>query len=122
MTPPTGRKPAAPLPIVTTGIAFDGYRIVKYHGVVRGIIVRSPTIVQGFLGGIMTVFGGRIGSYEKMCEQTRNAAFDHMLQQAAVLGANGIIGIGYDASEVARNAYEVLCYGTAVTIERVATA
>lgn len=115
-------QPVRPIPIVTTGIAFDGYRITKYHGVVRGIIVRSPTIVQGILGGLMTIFGGRIGSYEKMCEQTRNAAFDHMLKQASALGANGIIGIGYDASEVARNAHEVLCYGTAVTIEKLPAA
>jgi uncharacterized protein YbjQ (UPF0145 family) len=104
---------------VTTTFSFEGYRITKYLGVVRGIIVRAPTISQGFLGGLKSIIGGRIGSYTTMCEQTRQQAFDLLIDHAAQLGANAVIGLRFDASEVAskRSATEVLCYGTAVIIE-----
>ena len=103
--------------MVTTSFSFDGYRIAEYKGLVRGIIVRSPTIAQGFVGGLKTVVGGKIGAYTEMCEQTRQQAYEEMLAHAATIGANAIIGIRYDASEVVERSTEVLCYGTAVVIE-----
>jgi uncharacterized protein YbjQ (UPF0145 family) len=101
---------------VTTTFTIDGYRIVDYLGVVRGIIVRSPTITQGFFGGLKSIFGGRIGSYTKMCEQARQQAYELMLDHARERGTNAVIGMRYDASEVVGIATEVLCYGTAVVI------
>ena len=105
--------------VVTTTFHFDGYRIVAYKGIVRGIIVRAPTIAQGIVGGLKSIVGGQIGAYTEMCEQTRQQAYDLMLQHARQLGANAIVGMRYDASEVASkaSATEVLCYGTAVVIE-----
>lgn len=102
--------------MVTTSFSFDGFQIIEYKGLVRGIIVRSPTIPQGFIGGLKTVVGGKIGAYTEMCEQTRQQAYDEMLQHAAAIGANAIIGVRYDASEVVERSTEVLCYGTAVVI------
>jgi uncharacterized protein YbjQ (UPF0145 family) len=103
---------------ITTTFNFDGYEIIEYKGMVRGIIVRSPTIAQGILGGLKNIIGGRIGAYTEMCEQTRQHAFDTMVQHAAELGANAIVGVRYDASEVVHEATEVLCYGTAVVIRK----
>jgi uncharacterized protein YbjQ (UPF0145 family) len=104
---------------VTTTFTIDGYRIKEYKGVARGIIVRSPTIVQGIVGGLKNIIGGRIGAYTEMCEQARQQAFDLLVQHAREMGANAIIGMRYDASEVVSkgSATEVLCYGTAVVIE-----
>ena len=102
---------------VTTTFSFDGFRIKEYKGVVRGIIVRSPTIAQGFLGGLKSIVGGRIGAYTTMCEQAREQAFELLVQHAQQIGANAVIGLRYDASEVVNSATEVLCYGTAVVIE-----
>lgn len=104
---------------VTTTFNFEGYRIKEYKGLVRGIIVRAPTIAQGFFGGLKSLVGGKIGAYTEMCEQARLQAFDMLIQHAQELGANAIIGVRYDSSEVASaaNATEVLCYGTAVVIE-----
>jgi uncharacterized protein YbjQ (UPF0145 family) len=103
----------------TTTFTIEGYRIAKYLGVVRGIIVRAPTIRQGILGGLKSVIGGRIGAYTEMCEQTRQQAYDLLVDHAAAIGANAVVGLRFDASEVASktNATEVLCYGTAVVIE-----
>ena len=103
---------------VTTTFTIEGYRIVKYMGVVRGIIVRAPTISQGIMGGLKTIIGGQIGAYTTMCEQTRQQAYDLLIQHAQELGANAVVGLRYDASDVADRATEVLCYGTAVVIER----
>ena len=105
--------------LVTTTFSFEGYRIKEYKGLVRGIIVRAPTIAQGIVGGLKSIIGGRIGAYTEMCEQTRQQAYELLLQHAAEMGANAIIGMRYDASEVASkvSATEVLCYGTAVVIE-----
>jgi len=105
---------------VTTTLNIDGYRIREYKGVVRGIIVRAPTIAQGILGGLKSIIGGRIGAYTEMCEQARQQAYDLLLQHAAQMGANAVIGFRYDASEVVSkgSATEVLCYGTAVVIEK----
>src|SRR5438093_6104884 len=106
--------------IVSTTFDVQGRRIREYKGVVRGIIVRAPTIAQGFLGGLKSIIGGQIGSYTQMCEQTRQQAYDLLIDHARALGANAIVGLRYDASEIgakASSATEVLCYGTAVVIE-----
>jgi uncharacterized protein YbjQ (UPF0145 family) len=104
---------------VTTTFAFEGYRIKEYKGLVRGITVRSPTIAQGIMGGLKNIIGGQIGAYAEMCEQARQQAYDLLLQHAREAGANAIVGVRYDASEVVSkgSATEVLCYGTAVVIE-----
>ena len=103
---------------VTTTFTVEGYDIVDYKGVVRGIIVRAPTIGQGILGGLKSIIGGRIGAYTDMCEQARQQAYDLLLEHAQAVGANAIVGMRYDASEVAAksSATEVLCYGTAVVV------
>ena len=105
---------------VTTTFTIEGHRIVAYKGVVRGIIVRAPTIAQGILGGLKNIIGGHIGAYTEMCEQAREQAYELLLQHAMELGANAVVGMRYDASEVVSkgSATEVLCYGTAVVIER----
>lgn len=102
---------------VTTTFNIEGYRITRYMGVVRGIIVRAPTIAQGIVGGLKSIIGGRIGAYTEMCEQARQQAYDLLIDHARAVGANAIVGLRYDASEVAKGASEVLCYGTAVVIE-----
>src|SRR5436305_11248448 len=104
---------------VTTTFTIEGYRIKQYMGVVRGLIVRAPTISQGIMGGLKSIIGGRIGAYTEMCEQTRQQAYDLMIDHARALGANTVVGLRFDASEVASktSATEVLCYGTAVVIE-----
>lgn len=103
---------------VTTTFNIDGYGISEYKGLVRGIVVRSPTIAQGILGSLKNIIGGNIGAYTDMCEQTRRQAYDAMLAQARGLGANAVVGVRYDASEVVsrESATEVLCYGTAVVV------
>ena len=103
--------------IATTTFSVEGFRIVEYLGVVRGVIVRSPTISQGFFGGLRTIVGGQIQEYTQMCEQTRQQATQQMMEHARELGANGVVGIGYDASGIGESATEVLCYGTAVRLE-----
>jgi uncharacterized protein YbjQ (UPF0145 family) len=102
--------------IASTTFEIPGYEIIEHRGLVRGIIVRSPTISQGILGGLKNIIGGKIGAYTKMCEQTRVQAYEDMEKHAAELGANAIVGIRYDASSVESKgaAVEVLCYGTAV--------
>jgi uncharacterized protein YbjQ (UPF0145 family) len=105
---------------VTNTFGFEGYQIREYKGIVRGIIVRSPTIAQGILGGLKNIVGGQIGAYTEMCEQARQQAYDLMLEHARQMGANAIVGVRYDASEVVSrgSATEVLCYGTAVVVAR----
>jgi uncharacterized protein YbjQ (UPF0145 family) len=105
---------------VTTTFTIEGYRIREYKGLVRGIVVRSPTLVQGLLGSLKQLVGGRIGAYTEMCEQTREAAYNQMVEHALLLGANAIVGTRYDGSDVTSGsggATEVLCYGTAVVVE-----
>jgi uncharacterized protein YbjQ (UPF0145 family) len=103
---------------VTTTFDIEGYRITEYKGLVRGITVRSPTIAQGFLGGLKSIIGGKIGAYTEMCEQARQHAYDSLVAHAQELGANAIVGVRYDASDVGsqQSAAEVLCYGTAVVV------
>src|SRR5271170_853138 len=121
MTPPPipFQTPFFPPPLTTT-LTVEGYRIVRYLGVVRGLIVRSPTIAQGVLGGLKSIIGGHIGAYTEMCEQTRQQAFELLVQHALSVGANAVVGFRYDASEIGGgrgiSATEVLCYGTAVVI------
>ncbi|MFM7314194.1 MAG: YbjQ family protein [Cyanobium sp.] len=108
-----------PIPVTTT-FELPGFRIRECRGVVRGIVVRSPTLLQGFLGGLKTMIGGRIGAYTAMCEQTREQAYGEMVSHALGLGANAIVGMRYDGSTVetgGNGATEVLCYGTAVVVE-----
>jgi uncharacterized protein YbjQ (UPF0145 family) len=105
---------------VTTTFTIEGYRIVQYLGLVRGIIVRAPTISQGILGGLKSIIGGQIGAYTEMCEQARQNAYDLLIDHARAIGANAIVGLRYDASEIggkSSSATEVLCYGTAVVIQ-----
>lgn len=106
--------------LASTTFTIDGYDITETKGLVRGIIVRSPTISQGILGGLKNITGGRIGAYTTMCEQTRSQAYDYMIAHARELGANAIVGIRYDASSIAPTscAVEVLCYGTAVVVSK----
>lgn len=106
--------------LVTTTFNIEGFKIKEYKGVVRGIVVRSPTIVQGFLGGMKSIVGGHIQAYTEMCEQTREQAYDLCVEHAQMTGANAIIGLRFDASAIGNqgSASEVLCYGTAVVIEK----
>jgi len=102
---------------VTTAFTFDGHRIVSNRGVVRGITVRSRNVVVNIGASIQTLFGGNITLYTQLCERAREEAFQLMLEHAAAMGANAIIGMRYDANDVASGVTEVLAYGTAVVIE-----
>jgi uncharacterized protein YbjQ (UPF0145 family) len=104
--------------MVTTAFTIDGYRIVRNLGVVRGIIVRSRSVFGTIGAGLQTLVGGNITLYTNLCERTRNDAFDLMLQHAAALGGNAVIGARYDATEIMQGVTEVLAYGTAVVVEK----
>ncbi len=103
--------------MVTTAFELPGYRIARNLGVVRGITVRSRSIVGNFLGGIQTIFGGNITIYTELCEQAREETYRDMVKHASHLGANAVIGMRYDATDVMTGLTEVLCYGTAVVVE-----
>jgi uncharacterized protein YbjQ (UPF0145 family) len=107
---------------VTTTFTIEGHEIIDYKGLVRGIIVRSPTNAQGIVGGLKNIIGGKIGAYTEMCEQARRQAYDLLLEHARELGANAVVGVRYDASEVVSSATEVLCYGTAVVVRPISRA
>jgi uncharacterized protein YbjQ (UPF0145 family) len=104
--------------MVTTAFDLDGYRTVRTLGVVRGIIVRSRSLFGTIGAGLQTLIGGNITLLTELCEKTRNDAFDLMLAHAAELGANGVVGARYDATEIMNGVTEVLAYGTAVVVER----
>jgi uncharacterized protein YbjQ (UPF0145 family) len=104
--------------MVTTNIELNGYKIVKTLGLVRGITVRSRSLLGNIAGGFQTLFGGKISIYIELCEKTREEAYQQMLQHATERGANGIICVRYDANEVIDGVNEVLAYGTAVVAER----
>jgi uncharacterized protein YbjQ (UPF0145 family) len=104
--------------IVTTGNEVAGHTVSQYLGVVRGIVVRSPSIAQGFLGGLKQIVGGNIESYAEVCEAARQEAFNRMVQHAEEIGADGVIAMRYDATEFSQGATEVLAYGTAVQLKR----
>jgi uncharacterized protein YbjQ (UPF0145 family) len=103
--------------MTTTAFTIDGYRVTKNLGIVRGIVVRSRSIIGSFAAGLQTIVGGNITAYTKMCEQARGDAFDMMVSHAGHLGANAVIGVRYDATEIMGGVSEVLCYGTAVVVE-----
>jgi uncharacterized protein YbjQ (UPF0145 family) len=105
--------------LVTTAFTLDGYRIVRNLGVVRGITVRSRSIIGNIGAGIQTLFGGNISLLQELCERTRQEAFVIMMQHAQEQGANGIVGMRYDANEVMSGVTEVLAYGTAVFVEKI---
>jgi uncharacterized protein YbjQ (UPF0145 family) len=105
-------------PLTTTTFELPGYRVVKSLGVVRGIIVRSRSVIGNFAASIQVLFGGNISLYTELCERARGDAFNQMLAHAGELGANAVIGVRYDATEIAHGVTEVLCYGTAVYVEQ----
>ena len=104
-------------PLTTTTFELPGYRVVKSFGVVRGIIVRSRSVIGNIGAQIQSIFGGNITLYTNLCEQAREDTFRLMLQHAGELGANAVVGVRYDATEIAPGITEVLCYGTAVFVE-----
>jgi uncharacterized protein YbjQ (UPF0145 family) len=106
--------------IVTTSNEVEGFRVGSYLGLVRGIVVRSPNIAQGLLGGLKQIVGGNIESYAQVCEKARERAYERMEQHASELGAEAVIAARYDATEFSQGATEVVCYGTAVKLTRTA--
>ncbi|SDR78540.1 YbjQ family protein [Opitutus sp. GAS368] len=101
----------------TTNPSLAGQRVVKELGTVRGIVVRSRSIIGNLGAGLQTIFGGDISLYTELCERARQDAYERMCAHAAALGANAIIGLRYDATEIGTGITEVLCYGTAVVVE-----
>jgi uncharacterized protein YbjQ (UPF0145 family) len=106
------------LAIVTTGSDVAGHEIVQYLGIVRGIVVRSPSLGKGLLGTFRSIQGGNIPEFVTVCEEARQHAYQAMLAEAAAVGAEAIIGFRYDATEFMQGATEVLAYGTAVKIRK----
>ena len=104
---------------ITTSTSLEGYRITKQLGLVRGITVRSRSILGNMAGGFMTLFGGKSTIYTQLCEQTREDALQLMIKHGQEMGANAIINMRYDANEVMSGLTEVLAYGTAVVVEKV---
>ncbi len=106
--------------ISMTSTTFDipGYTVLESLGVVRGLTVRSRSVVGNIAGGIQSLFGGNITIYTELCERARHDAFEEMLRHGEALGANAIVGIRYDANEIMQGITEVLAYGTAVVVER----
>ena len=103
---------------ITTAFDLPGYKVASTLGLVRGIVVRSRSLFGTIGAGLQTLVGGNITLLTNLCEQTRGQAFDLMLQHAAALGANAVINVRYDATEVMQGVTEVLCYGAAVLVER----
>ena len=103
--------------MTSTTFELDGYKVTRSLGIVRGITVRSRGLIGSIGASLQTLVGGNISLFTELCEKTRNEAFDLMLQHAAQMGANGVVGIRYDATEVMQGVTEVLCYGTAVIAE-----
>lgn len=104
-------------PLTTTAFDLPGYRVLRSFGVVRGIVVRSRSIIGNLGASIQSIFGGNISLYTSLCEKAREEAFQQMLAHAGELGANAVIGVRYDATELAAGITEVLCYGTAAFVE-----
>ena len=111
----TGRVDSS---MVTTGNELPGYRIVRNFGIVRGITVRSRSVLGNLAAGIQTIIGGNISILTELCEKAREEAYEILLQHAAQHGANAVVGMRYDATEVMQGVTEVLAYGTAVQVER----
>ena len=108
------------LQLITTANNLEGYRISKHLGVVRGITVRSRSLLGNIGGGVQSLFGGKLSIYVELCEKTREEAYQLMIQHANEAGANAIINMRYDANEVMQGITEVLAYGTAVQVEKIA--
>jgi uncharacterized protein YbjQ (UPF0145 family) len=110
-----------PIPhaMTTTGLTIEGYRSNRTLGIVRGITVRSRSVLGTLGASLQTLVGGNITILTELCEKTREEAFDLMLEHAQQMGANAVVSVRYDATEVMQGVTEVLCYGTAVTVERV---
>lgn len=105
--------------LITTSTALEGYRVTRNLGVVRGITVRSRSLLGNIAGGLQTLLGGQISIYVELCEKTREEAFQYMMQHAADRGANAVINMRYDANDVMNGVTEVLAYGTAVVAEKI---
>ena len=106
-------------PLTTTAFELPGYRVAKSFGVVRGLVVRSRSVIGNLGASIQSIFGGNITLYTELCEKSRAEAFQLMLEHAAEVGANALVGVRYDANEVTDGVTEVLAYGTAVVVEPV---
>ena len=104
--------------MTTTQFELDGYEVKRSLGIVRGIIVRSRSVLGTIGASLQTLVGGNITLLTELCEKTRNDSFELMLQHAAQLGANAVVGVRYDATEIMQGVTEVLCYGTAVVVEQ----
>jgi len=105
--------------MVSTTFTLDGYKTVRSLGVVRGITVRSRSIIGTIGGSLQTLFGGNISLFTELCEKTREESFDLMIKHAEQIGANAIVGARYDTTDVLQGVSEVLCYGTAVVVEKI---
>jgi uncharacterized protein YbjQ (UPF0145 family) len=103
--------------LVSTTNDIPGYRIVRHIGIVRGITVRSRSVLGNFAGGIQSLFGGQLSVYVELAETARQEAYDHLVQHAQQAGANAIIAMRYDANEIMEGITEVLAYGTGVVVE-----
>ena len=106
--------------MTTTTFTIEGYRVTRSLGIVRGITVRSRSIFGSIGGSLQTLIGGNISLFTELCEKSREEAYEMMLDHARKMGANAVIGVRYDATELMQGVTEVLCYGTAVTVEAVA--
>lgn len=111
------RARALDISMITTNPALDGYRVVKSLGIVRGVTVRSRSIIGSFGAALQTIKGGNISLFTDLCEKTRAEAHTLMVAHAEEMGANAVLGARYDATEVMSGVTEVLCYGTAVVVE-----
>ncbi|WP_447640845.1 MULTISPECIES: YbjQ family protein [Chitinophagaceae] len=105
--------------LITTSNMLEGYKIVKHLGIIRGITVRSRSVLGNMAGGFMSMFGGKNTIYTELCEKTRQEAYDLMVQHAREHGANAVVNMRYDANEVMNGITEVLAYGTAVVVEKI---
>jgi len=105
--------------LVTTTNDLAGYRIVEHLGLVRGITVRSRSVIGNFAGGIQSIFGGRLSIYANLADTARQEAYEHLCQHAAEQGANAVIAMRYDANEIMDGITEVLAYGTGVRVEKI---
>ena len=103
--------------MVTTGLELPGFRVVRNVGIVRGITVRSRSVVGNFAGAFQIFFGGNISVYTNLCERARTEAYEMMCEHAVAVGANAVIMMRYDANEILSGVTEVICYGTAVQVE-----
>jgi uncharacterized protein YbjQ (UPF0145 family) len=119
MSQPAPQAPRVDPAMVTTTFTLDGYRVVQNIGLVRGIIVRSRSVFGTLGASLQTLVGGDITLFTNLCEETRAHAFERMLEHAGGMGANAILGVRYDATEIMQGVTEVLCYGTAVLVQKI---